>query len=443
MDEYYQEAMDVYNRPVGTPGAGEEVWEELEDGEELDVVYRVDKGAAADGISTVGGSTDAPSRREDPGTAKSLKAEKKAKAKGKRKPARTGSGTAPENDQKTFLSSLSPTPLKDAKESIKNMIPEFIITHRIASGGFATVYRATDSNGKKVALKLPKFLDETVDMSVLKNFEKEASIWKKLNHRNIVEFFDGGLRPVPYMSIELMEGGNLAQLLKKHRFAVSEAVGLMLQILDGMAFAHRMASVHRDIKPENILFTAEGIPKITDWGIGKVMASEMVTKTVGTKGTLAYGSPEQVSIKKYGEVDWRTDVFQLGTLMYEMLTGKNPFMDNDPLGVISKITGEDPVPPSELNPKVSGALDDIVMKALQKMKKDRWASADVMYDRLKSCLSVQKENVAKYRRALSQAAKDGKLSRDERDMLAELRGVFGISVSEHKRMLREMVRRRK
>jgi len=148
-----------------------------------------------------------------------------------------------------------------------------------------------------------------------------------------------------------------------------------------------MASVHRDIKPENILFTKDGTPKISDWGIGKFMASEGATKSMGTQGTLLYSAPEQISKKKFGKVDWSTDVFQLGIIFYEMLTGENPFYDEDSAGIVGKVLYEDVAPPSELNPDVPRELDDYVMKALEKQKEDRWSSAEVMYHEFKKLVS--------------------------------------------------------
>jgi len=338
----------------------------------------------------------------------------------------------------SYVEKLSLLNQHETSQNIKKMIPGFIITHKIGAGGFATVYKAINDEGDTLALKVPKFLDETLDISVLRKFEAEANMWKKLKHQNIVKFYDTDIRPVPYMAIELMEGGNLNQLMKNHTFDVNEAIEIMLQILSGMAFAHRMASVHRDIKPENILFTKDGIPKITDWGIGKFMASEGLSKTIGAKGTLAYGSPEQISKKKYGDIDWQTDVFQLGIVFYEMLTGENPFYDDEALGIMSKITGETPDAPSEINPEVPKYIDNIVLKALEKDKKNRWSSAEVMYDRMKMALKRKKDNVKKYKRTLIRALKDGIISEDEKEMLAELREHFNITMMEHHKLLNEV-----
>jgi len=271
--------------------------------------------------------------------------------------------------------------------SKQNIIPGYSIYEKIGSGGFATVYKAKDSSGQDVALKLPKFLDETLEILTYNKFKSEANMWKKLHHENIAEVYDSGLDPLPYISMELMEGGNLQGLIKQRRLSIRNCLNIMLQLVDAISYAHRMASVHRDLKPENILFTSDGIPKITDWGIGKFMASESATKTVGTKGTLLYSAPEQISKKKFGKVDWSTDIFQLGIVFYEMLTNVNPFYDEDSAGIMGKILYEEIEVPSTINPEIPHELDQIVLKALEKRKEDRWRSADVMYEKLKELMA--------------------------------------------------------
>ena len=280
---------------------------------------------------------------------------------------------------------IGPVPtLERAPASIENTIPDYTISHKLGSGGFATVYKAKDIGGRDVAIKMPRFLEETLDSSIYEKFESEANMWKMLKHKNIVEFYCSILDPYPALVMELMEGGSLKGLMRYRRLTTHEALSIFIQLVDAISYAHRMASIHRDIKPENILFTKDGIPKLTDWGIGKFMASESATKTVGAKGTLAYSAPEQVSRKKFGEVDWSTDIFQIAVVGYEILTGINPFMEDDPVGIMGKIINDDVTPPSHLNPEISPRVDTVILKALEKRKEDRWRSADVMYDRLRA-----------------------------------------------------------
>ena len=343
----------------------------------------------------------------------------------------------PPEELKDHLAALS---LEKVSPTIRNIIPGYIITDKLGAGGFATVYKGINRDGDAVALKLPKFLDETVDSSVLKKFQAEADIWRKLKHKNVVTFLDSDVRPLPYMAIELMEGGNLSGLLKDHRLSIKEAKPLILQILDGLSYAHRMACVHRDIKPENILFTKDGVPKIADWGIGKFMASESVSQSIGTKGTFAYAAPEQFDRETYGQVDWSTDLFQVGIVFYQMLTGVNPFMADELARVMGLILTKTPKLPSTYNPEITPELDEIVMKCLEKKKEDRWRSTDVMYSQLKDMEKKKFVGLKKYRRSLERALKDGVISEDEDIMLSELREHMSISEVEHSALVDEIMK---
>ena len=337
-----------------------------------------------------------------------------------------------------LLEALPALELEKVSPAIRNIIPGYIITDKLGAGGFATVYKAINKEGDPVAIKMPKFLDETIDSSVLNKFQAESDIWKKLKHKNIVTFLDSNIRPVPYMTIELMEGGNLGGLLKDHRLSVADAKPLMLQMLDGLSYAHRMASVHRDIKPENILFTKDGVPKIADWGIGKFMASESVSQSIGTKGTFLYSAPEQFDKETYGQVDWSTDIFQIGIVFYEMLTGKNPFKADELAAVMGLILTRTPDPPSKLNPEISPDLDEIILKCIEKRKEDRWRSTDVLYNQLKQMEKKRAVNIKKYSGMLKRALADGAISKDEGAMLAEFRDHMGISDREHESLVEEI-----
>ena len=275
-------------------------------------------------------------------------------------------------------------PKRAVTDKVRNIIPDHEITGLIGRGGTAEVYTGTGPNDSHVAIKVPQMkFDSTVDEAVFDKFEKEAGMWKNLDHPNIVKFFSAGDQPIPHIIMEIMDGGSLCNLMKKHSLTVRQAAHIMLQILEGLSYAHRMATVHRDLKPENILFTSDGTAKITDWGIGKFMAAASLTKTRGTKGTVLYCAPEQFDKKKYGKIDWQTDIFQIGVTFYEMLTGKNPFAGEDMPEVYGNIINLEPARPSSLNPEVPESLDKVVMRAIAKAKEHRWRSADVMLFRLK------------------------------------------------------------
>ena len=227
---------------------------------------------------------------------------------------------------------------KPAPEHIKKLLRKYRITHILGSGGFADVYKGSNAEGQAVAVKVPHFQTEkTMDVSILKDFTSEADIWKKLDHENIVKVYDTSHKPFPHILMELMDGGDLESLMKNHDLSVGEAAHIMVQILEGVSYAHRMASVHSDLKPENIIFNLEGKAKITDWGIGRHMQSMDANKTAEAKGTLAYSAPEQFEGEKYGNVDWQTDIFQVGILFYEMFTGVNPFKGKDMSEMMGKV----------------------------------------------------------------------------------------------------------
>lgn len=274
-----------------------------------------------------------------------------------------------------------------ARERITGIIPDYSITHRIGDGGFATVYKAKGLEHEKAAIKLPKDLGETLDVSTYRKFEAEAAIWKNLEHPNIVEFYGSGTEPVPYIAMELMEGGNLRDLLDERGLELRDSAKIMISLLDAVSHAHRMATVHRDLKPENILFTASGTPKISDWGIGKFMAGGEVNGLSEGGKTLAYCAPEQLDPDQFGEVDWSTDIFQLGIIFYELLTGENPFGAEDTAAAIKNIVGGTPPAPTAVSPGLPNGLDVIIMRALAKRKAERWRSADIMYEKLASLLS--------------------------------------------------------
>ena len=296
----------------------------------------------------------------------------------------------------SYVNHLSPPYRRPVPMHIKKLLSDHRIMHLIGSGGFANVYEGTNIDGLAIAVKVPQVkFDETVDSTVLKKFSSEAEIWEKLEHENIVGIYESGIRPVPYIAMELMDGGSLKQLMENHKLTVGEAVQIMQQVLKGLSYAHRMASVHRDLKPDNILFTSDGVAKITDWGIGKFMASTSKSKSLGIKGTLDYCSPEQFNKRQYGKIDWQTDIFQVGVMFYEMVTGTNPFAGEDMADCMGKVLMFEPEPPSSLIPEISEELDEVIMGAIEKKKDDRWKSGDVMLSELRSVTGKKKKRLLK------------------------------------------------
>ncbi|MEM2507260.1 MAG: serine/threonine-protein kinase [Nitrososphaeria archaeon] len=153
------------------------------------------------------------------------------------------------------------------------------IIGKIGSGGFGEVFKCYDANNRVMALKFPKIKSlETVSADVFKKFLDEAKVWSKLKHPNIVEVFSYGVKPVPWIAMEFMEGGSLDEKLKYGPLKLTDALNIAIKVSDAIYFAHHHGVVHQDIKPKNILFDRQGNPKITDWGLSKVLLEESSTR---------------------------------------------------------------------------------------------------------------------------------------------------------------------
>lgn len=251
------------------------------------------------------------------------------------------------------------------------------IRSKLGAGGFSTVYRVT-AGETEYAMKTPKDIgiegDETVEINKreMLKFKKEASIWAMLTDtvpEDVVRLIDVGLEPFPWFVMELADGS-----LRDHLEGASldKRIDTAMEVLTKFDRIHHLGIVHRDIKPENILFIDDSA-KITDFGISKLVSSTSKS-TVGTSGTCFYMSPEQISKSRFGAVDWRTDIWQLGILTYEILTDRLPFEAEDPYEVTSNILHDEPVPISNFNDDLR-ELDATLLRALHKDKKKRYQSA--------------------------------------------------------------------
>jgi beta-lactam-binding protein with PASTA domain/tRNA A-37 threonylcarbamoyl transferase component Bud32 len=243
---------------------------------------------------------------------------------------------------------------------------------RLGSGGMADVWCAEDAMlDRRVALK---FLHERFaqDEQFVERFRREASAAAGLQHPNVVGVFDRGTYDGShYIAMEYVEGASLSELIERG-LSVGEAVEIVRQVLAGARYAHANGIVHRDMKPQNVLVDAEGRARVTDFGIARAGVSE-ITQTGSVLGTAQYLSPEQAQGLP---VTAASDIYSIGVLLYEALTGRVPFEAESPVSVALKQVSERPRPPSELNPAVSRALDAVVLKALAKDPGNRFASAD-------------------------------------------------------------------
>jgi beta-lactam-binding protein with PASTA domain len=242
---------------------------------------------------------------------------------------------------------------------------------RLGSGGMADVWCAHDTQlDRKVALKVlhERFAQ---DREFVERFRREASAAAGLQHPNVVGVFDRGeFNGTYYIAMEYVEGSSLKDLIGRG-MSVGEAIEVTRQILTAAGFAHGNGIVHRDLKPQNVLIDREGRASVTDFGIARAGASE-ITQTGSVMGTAQYLSPEQAQGLA---VTPGSDLYAIGVVLYEMLTGSVPFEGDSAVAVALKQVSEPPVPPSRLNPAIPRALDGVVLKALAKDPANRFTSA--------------------------------------------------------------------
>src|ERR671938_819203 len=250
------------------------------------------------------------------------------------------------------------------------------IIRKLGAGGMANVSLAEDQElGRRVALKV---LNErhANDDSFIERFRREAKNAAGLSHPNIVSIYDRGeAEGTYYIAMEFLDGRSLKELIiSRGPTPIRIAIDYTRQILAAIGFAHRNGIVHRDIKPHNVLVSPEGRLKVTDFGIARSGASQM-TEVGSIIGTAQYLSPEQA---RGSAVDQRSDLYSVGIVLYEMLTGKVPFTGDTPLEIAMKHLSEVPVPPSEIRSEVPEDLDLIVVRSLAKDPADRYSSAEEM-----------------------------------------------------------------
>jgi eukaryotic-like serine/threonine-protein kinase len=250
------------------------------------------------------------------------------------------------------------------------------IQRKLGAGGMADVYLAEDQElGRRVAIKILNSRHGNDDQFI-ERFRREAKNAAALNHPNIVSIYDRGeAEDTYYIAMEFLDGRTLKELIVSRGAApINVAIEYARQILSALRFAHRHGIVHRDIKPHNVLVDGEGRVKVTDFGIARAGTSQM-TETGSIVGTAQYLSPEQA---RGGEVDPRSDLYSLGVVLYELLTGKTPFDGETPVEIAMKHLSNAPKPPSALRPDVPPELDMVVLRALAKNPDERYQSADEM-----------------------------------------------------------------
>ena len=269
-------------------------------------------------------------------------------------------------------------------QGVRELAGRYQIGDLLGRGGMADVHVGTDSRlGRRVAIKLLK-PSLANDPAFRTRFRREAQDAAKMAHPTIVRIFDAGEEAVrdgngtetlvPYIVMEYVDGRLLKDIVADGALEPTEAARIVGQILTALEYSHRAGVVHRDIKPGNIMITTSGQVKVMDFGIARAISdsSATIAETSAIVGTASYFSPEQAR----GEtVDARTDLYSTGIVLFELLTGRAPFRGDNPVAVAYQHVNAEAVPPSSLNPRVSPALDAVVLRALAKDRFDRYQSA--------------------------------------------------------------------
>src|SRR6267378_3641067 len=265
------------------------------------------------------------------------------------------------------------------------------IVGELGRGAMGVVYKAMDPViGRTVAVKTIRLSEQGTGLSrpeLLSRFQTEARAAGLLTHPNIVVVFDAGEEDgLYYITMELVEGKSLQALLDGgHAFPLPRTLRIMDQTCSALQFAHERNVIHRDIKPANLMLTADDTVKVTDFGTAKILQFGTVQQTAHVMGTPSYMSPEQV---KGRAVDGRSDIFSLGVMLYEMVTGEKPFPGQNITTVIYKIVNEEAVPPRQINPSIHAGISTVVMRALEKDPDQRYQSCREMLEDLRNYRSI-------------------------------------------------------
>ncbi|WP_025851454.1 Stk1 family PASTA domain-containing Ser/Thr kinase [Paenibacillus ehimensis] len=276
----------------------------------------------------------------------------------------------------------------------KQLGGRYEILGRVGGGGMAIVYKGLDILlHRHVAVKVLR-QQYVHDEEFIQRFRREAQAAASLSHPNVVSIYDVGQEEdIHYIVMEYIEGTTLNELIKeKAPLQVEEAVHIAGQICDALDHAHHNQIIHRDIKPHNILIGKNGRVKVTDFGIARAVTSSTITQTGSVVGSVHYFSPEHAKGTPTGE---QSDLYSLGIVMYQMLTGRLPFLGESPISVALKHLQEDVEEPRKVNPLIPQSVENIILRAMRKSTSERYRSAKEMLSDLDSCLLPHRRNEPK------------------------------------------------
>jgi serine/threonine-protein kinase len=257
---------------------------------------------------------------------------------------------------------------------VGSQIDSYRIDQPVARSGMASIFRATDlRNNRIVALKIPH-PDMEADPIFFDRFHREAGIGERLNHPNVMRVFNDEKRSRVYMVMEWCEGRLLRQILDGNKLAHERAIRIADGVLQALDYIHANGVVHRDLKPENIMVDQNDHIKLIDFGIASDNSARRLTYAnfTATLGTPNYISPEQVKGKRG---DGRSDIYSMGVILYEMLTGKLPFAGPTPVAAMNDRLLNHPIPPTVADPTVSPQLQEVLYRALERDPRNRYATA--------------------------------------------------------------------
>ncbi|MDH4220029.1 MAG: protein kinase [Nitrospirota bacterium] len=301
-----------------------------------------------------------------------------------------------ENPDDTIYCGKCASPLKPSEEIA---VTETIETHKeelttgstfagryqiieeLGKGGMGKVYKVHDTKIKdKIALKLIK-PEIAKDKKTIERFSNELRLTRKIRHKNICQMFDlGEERGTHFITMEFVEGQDLKKLIRQTgQLAIGTTINVAKQVCDGLVEAHTSGVVHRDLKPNNIMIDADGNARIMDFGIARSLETRGITDAGVMIGTPEYMSPEQVEGK---EVDQRSDIYSLGVILYEMVTGRVPFEGETSLSIAMKHKSEEPPDPKDLNDQISEGFSQVILRCMKKDKEKRYQDAEELLSQL-------------------------------------------------------------